>query len=63
MQSNSAPGLLWRLVFTSVKRPRPFECGPWHPDRAHVESMGAWFTSIGHDARVQSNAEGMPVKR
>jgi hypothetical protein len=49
-------GLLWRLVFSASPRPRTFDCGPWHPDRALVEALAERFRALGHWVEVRSNA-------
>jgi len=51
--------VLWRIVFgtAAYRRHDPFFCGPWHPEREHIEAWAAWFRQRGTPVTVQSNAE------
>jgi len=50
--------VLWRVVYGQYGREHTgFSAGPWHPDKAHVESWAAWLRARGQYAQVQSNSQ------
>jgi hypothetical protein len=55
---SSSNTILWRLVFYENEiRRHPFDCGPWHPDKARVEALALHFRALGQSATVQSNLQ------
>lgn len=57
MSSEYVSTPLWRVVFTiGAMRPSHMaDRGPWHPQRAVVESWVDWFRKRGQQARLQAS--------